>query len=249
MKKVYESHELAYQRLKNHGASSWNEMYSTKKGDIPDHIGIDRQRFIDEILEKEWSVKSGKALEIGCGTGPLIRWITSKGFSGTGIDISETAIKLAKEQYKASDINFFKDDFCYSNLFKSDNFDFIIDGHCFHCIVEDNDRKLFIEKAHSLLKKDGVFTLSTMCSPINKKDFSINFKTQKIQNNILYVQFDNEMEGSKIFNGKMYMAQRKLQHWKDILKLVRNSGFEIKLFKYEQGEVFSMIHIAAKVIK
>ena len=248
MEKVYQSHELAYQKLKNHGAKSWNEMYSTPKDKEPDHIGIERQRFIENVLEKDWSPKKGQALEIGCGTGPLIRWVVEKGFTGTGVDISSTAIELAKEQSKQLDITFLKDDFCYSNSLKDNSFDLIVDGHCFHCIVEDNDRKLFLEKSRNLLKKDGVFILATMCGPINKKEFAKNNKTKKFKDNILYIAYDKELEGSKVFDGKMYMSQRKIEHWKDILKLVKNSGFEIQMFTYEKGSVFNSIYIAAKAV-
>ncbi|MEK7434137.1 MAG: class I SAM-dependent methyltransferase [Cyanobacteriota bacterium] len=249
MDKVYSAHELAYQKLKKKGAKSWHEMYATEEGKEVDHIGTDRKRFIESILEKEWSPKTGNALEIGCGTGHLIRWINSKGFNSTGVDISSTAIEMAKEQSIGLDLNFFKDDFCYSDSLKEKKFDLIIDGSCFHCIVEDKDRKLFIEKAHNLLRKDGVFILCTNCSPINQKAFSEKYKTQKYQNNIFYVPYESQLEGSKIFNGKMYMAQRKIEHWQSILKLLKNANFEIKLFQYEKDKVFSKIYIAAIAIK
>ena len=117
MEKVYKSHEIAYKRLKEKGATSWNEMYSTKKGETPDHVGLERSLFIEDILTKEWSPKIGNALEIGCGTGVFINWITSKGFKGAGIDISTTAIELAKQQNINKNVNFFEGDFCYSNMF------------------------------------------------------------------------------------------------------------------------------------
>lgn len=246
MEKVYKSHEVAYQNLKKKGAKSWNEMYSTEKGKEADHVGIERKRFIEGLLEKEWFPKTGKALEIGCGTGPLIRWISSKGFKGTGVDISETAIELAKSQSDGLDIDFFNDDFCYSNKLKDESFDFIIDGHCFHCIVEDKDRLLFLEKAYKLLKKNGAFILGTMCSPVNKKEFSVSYKNQKYKDNIFYVPYETELEGSKIFDGKMYMAQRKIEHWKKVLKLVKNAGFEIETFNYDKEKIFGQIYIAAK---
>jgi len=245
MEKVYAAHEKAYQNLKKKGASSWNEMYSTPKDKEVDHVGIERQRFIDNILEKDWAPKSGKALEIGCGTGPLIRWITEKGFSGTGIDISETAIELAKQQSEGLEIDLFKDDYCYSRRLKDNSFDIIADGHCFHCIVEDNDRKMFLEKSRDLLKKDGVFILLTMCSPINRKQFSIDHKTAKFINKRFYSPYDSELEGSRIINGKMYMSQRRIEHWKDILKSVKAAGFNVRLFNYEQNGTFSRIYLAA----
>lgn len=247
MKKVYEAHELAYTNLKNHGAVSWNEKYSTEKGKEPDHIGKERQRFIENLLEKEWFPKTGKALEIGCGTGHFTRWISSKGFFCSGIDISSTAVGMAKEQSKGSNIEFFNGDYCYSNIFKPASFDMIADGHCFHCIVEDSDRKTFLEKSKSLLKKDGILTLLTICSPVNKKNFSKKYPANKYRNNILYVPFNEDLEGSKVFNGIKYMSQRKIDHWKDILKLLETSGFEIKCFEFERGEIFSRIYIAAKI--
>lgn len=246
MEKVYKSHEIAYQKLKKSGAISWNQMYSTKEGEKADHIGIERIRLIESVLEQKWSPKSGKALEIGCGTGHLINWITSKGFSGNGVDVSETAIDLAKEQFKDSDINFMKDDFCYSTNLKEESFDLIVDGHCFHCIVEDHDRKLFLERAYKLLKKDGVFVLATMCTPFDKKAFLESHKTSKFINNTLYTPYNVELEGSKIFDGKLYMSQRKIEHWKDILKSVKKAGFEIKMFNFAKDDIFSTIHIVGK---
>jgi SAM-dependent methyltransferase len=243
MEKVYKAHEMAYQNLKKRGAKSWNEMYSTEEGKLPDHIGVDRQRIIELALDKDWFPKSGKALEIGCGTGHLINWITSKGFSGVGIDISETAISLAKAQFKDSNIEFMNDDFCYSKKLEDESFDFVIDGHCFHCVVEDYDRKIFLERANKLLKKDGVFILGTMCTPINKKSFSKEYKKAKIKDNIFYVPYNVELEGSKVFDGKLYMAQRKIEHWKDVLKQVKSFGFEIKMFNVEHSKIFSTIYI------
>lgn len=246
MEKVYKSHEIAYKRLKEKGATSWNEMYSTKKGETPDHVGLERSLFIEDILTKEWSPKIGNALEIGCGTGVFINWITSKGFKGAGIDISTTAIELAKQQnYK--NVDFFEGDFCYSNVLENEKFDLIVDGNCFHCIVEDEDRKIFLEKAHSLLNENGVFMLNTMCSPINKKAFFEDNKTFKFKNHILYVPYNVELEGSKFFDGKLYMAQRKIEHWKNVLKAVKKAGFEIKMFKYEQGSVYSSVYLACKI--
>ena len=42
------------------------------------------------------------------------------------------------------------------------------------------------------------------------------------------------------------MAQRKIEHWKKVLKLVKNVGFEIESFNYEKGKIFSQINIASK---
>lgn len=244
MDKVYSSHEFAYQRLKNKGAKSWHEMYATPEGKKVDHIGFSRKSFIEDVLEKDWSPKKGNALEIGSGTGHLIKFIEDKGFKSSGIEISETAIELAKENHKNSNIVFNKGDYCHDEIFEDKSLDLIIDGSCFHCVVEENDRKIFIEKTKNLLTDNGVFILMTMCTPIDKKAFKKNFKTQIFEKDIFYVKYDVELEGSKMFNNEMYMAQRKIPHWKDILKMLKNNGFNIKLFRYEQDEIFSSIFVA-----
>ena len=41
-------------------------------------------------------IKPGAALDLGCGTGMKSIYLAQKGFKVTGIDISETAIKIAK---------------------------------------------------------------------------------------------------------------------------------------------------------
>lgn len=201
MKKVYETHEIAYQKLKSKGAKSWHEMYATKEGQKVNHIGADRKNFLENILDKEWSPKNGKALEIGCGIGNLINWLTSKGFTGTGIDISQTAIEMAKEQNFNSAIDFIKGDYCFSDIFEKTKFDLIVDGSCFHCIVEDSDRKVFLEKSYNLLDDNGLFILFSSCSPINKKNFSDIYKTEKFKKGIFYVPYNVELEGSKVFAG------------------------------------------------
>lgn len=244
MDKVYTAHEFAYQKLKNKGAKSWHEMYATPEGKNVDHVGFSRRLFIEDILEKDWCPKSGNALEIGCGTGHLINFIKEKGFNSFGVEISKTATELAKEQHK--NIAFTNGDYCYDQIYENDFFDLIIDGSCFHCIVEDKDREKFIAQTKKLLKKDGVFIMMTMSSPINKINFKKQFKTQKLKNEIFYVKYDKELEGSKVFDNELYMSQRRIPHWKSVLKMLKDNGFNDQIFKYEQGEVFSSLYISMK---
>lgn len=246
MKKVYESHEVAYKNLKNKGAKSWHEMYATEKGKQVDHVGLDRKSFIEDVLNQDWTPKSGNVLEIGCGTGHLLRWVCEKGFNGTGIEISETALELAKNETKVKNVEYFNGDFCYSDYLKDKKYDLIIDGSCFHCIVEEKDRKIFLEKAMSLLKDDGVFLLLTMCTPIDRENFKLEMKTQKFINNIFYVPFNEELEGSKKFGDKLYMAQRKVEHWTKILKDLKKYNFNIMLNRFSRGKIFSSIYVACK---
>ncbi|MDD5458164.1 MAG: hypothetical protein PHF37_02060 [Phycisphaerae bacterium] len=73
MKKPYEGHEIAYKRLKKEGILSWsgsrkNKRHTTLHGDI--------KVFLKDVLSQPWAPKSGRVIELGCGTGPIDR----KGF-------------------------------------------------------------------------------------------------------------------------------------------------------------------------
>ena len=62
-----------------------------------------------EILQrivKNEKIKPCKAIELGCGAGNYVIYLSKMGFDVTGIDFSETAIKIAKilQRKKGSDV-------------------------------------------------------------------------------------------------------------------------------------------------
>ena len=242
MEKVYKSHEMAYIKLKKNGAISWNEMYD-KSHNAGDHIGKDRQIYIKEILNNEWAPKNGKVLEIGCGTGHLINWLSSFGYDSFGIEISKTAYNMAQELFNNKNLHFINGDFCYDNDLLENDYDIIIDGHCFHCIVEKCDRMLFLENVYKYLKKSGIFILLTMAKPVNIERFEKENKTHKFINDTLYVACEKEFEGSIIIDGKLYMAQRKIEDFQTIITQIRNK-FLIKNMKYVYDDLTGYIMIA-----
>jgi 2-polyprenyl-3-methyl-5-hydroxy-6-metoxy-1,4-benzoquinol methylase len=54
--------------------------------------------FLPEIISN--SLKGKKVLDAGCGTGDLSFWVSKKGATVTGIDISEKAIQIARKRMK-----------------------------------------------------------------------------------------------------------------------------------------------------
>lgn len=60
----------------------------------------------DYILEQElWGISVTNVLDIGCGTGKNIFKLALRGWSVSGIDISKTAIELAKSEAKKRNID------------------------------------------------------------------------------------------------------------------------------------------------
>ncbi len=112
-----------------------------------------------EYVEKGLITK-GKALDICCGAGTNTIYLAQSGFDVTGIDISLTAIEIAKTKAKKAkvNINFLKESFI-DLPFKDAEFDFVFDMGCFHH-VEVEERVKFIAGVHRVLKKGGVYILT-----------------------------------------------------------------------------------------
>jgi SAM-dependent methyltransferase len=233
MKKTYEGHEILYRRMREKGIRSWNKYQRRKYPEIL----ADTKRFLTDALAQPWAPKSGRVIELGCGTGPILRWICKKDFSGLGIDVSKTAITMAKEQSKGLNVKFKRADICRIDAGKIGKFDLAIDGKCLHCIAADDDRRKFLKNSFKLLKRGGVFIVMTMCCPTDRKIFSEGRKEQKFIKHTVYMPWDKaaQFEDFVTINGKGYIPTRKILHWKSILSEIRDAGFKIQMFRYNEA--------------
>lgn len=127
-----------------------------RSGDIPWDLGRPDHNLSETVRKNK--IKSCRALDIGCGTGDNSLWLADKGFKVTGIDISEKAIRLAREKASRRKINcrFMVKDFLELK-FKSAPFGFVFDRGCFHCFSFARDRRKFAENVASHLKREGLW--------------------------------------------------------------------------------------------
>lgn len=72
----------------------WNERYVTS--DTPWDSGLPSESLIELLSSK--LIKPCRVLELGCGTGTNAIYLTKAGFEVTAVDLSELAIKQAKEK-------------------------------------------------------------------------------------------------------------------------------------------------------
>ena len=250
MRKPYEGHEIIYKRMEKRGVHSWDENQGVERK----AIDPDTKRFLTDALAQPWSPKDGKVIELGCGTGPILRWICKRDFSGLGIDVSKTAIAMAKGQSNGLNVRFRRADVCCTDVERAGKFDLAVDGHCLHCIIRPDDRKAFLESSFKLLKKRGLFIIMTMCSPVDRKMFSNVYEGQKLINHTIYIPYDKarEYEDFLTLNGRDYMPTRKVLHWKSILSEIQKAGFKIKLLRYNEAsgqEPFGDLSVAALASK
>ncbi|MGM9530638.1 class I SAM-dependent methyltransferase [Intestinibacter sp.] len=108
---------------------------------------------IDEILDKYHLDKNAKVLDIGCGSGSAVSFLSKKGLDAIGIDISEDIINEGKSKY--GDINLVVMD-AHSMDFEKNYFD-IISIECSLSIM-DNSR-LVLASCREILKEKGIILL------------------------------------------------------------------------------------------
>ena len=116
-------------------------------------------------------VKPCKTIDFGCGTGNYSIFLASRGFSVTGIDISPTAIKIAKENAENKGIacNFLVADVLGDLYEVKETFDFAIDWELLHHIFPEQ-RLTYVKNVHKLLNPGGKYL--SVCFSVKDRSFT-----------------------------------------------------------------------------
>ncbi|GAB6163969.1 hypothetical protein JCM12298_31290 [Desulfothermus naphthae] len=103
-------------------------------------------------LVESGKVKPCKTIDLGCGTGNYAIYLANKGFNVTGVDISPTAIKIAREnaEKKRVKINFLIADVLGDLDEIKETFDFAYDWGLLHHIFPEK-RKKYVENVYRIL--------------------------------------------------------------------------------------------------
>jgi len=103
---------------------------------------------------------TGKALDIGCGTGTNVKTMAENGWKVEGIDFIRKAIQDAKHRLEGMDlpINLFHGDFLTTRILKGP-YDLILDIGCYHSLPDTNKRH-YEKKVGDLLARSGFFLLN-----------------------------------------------------------------------------------------
>ena len=228
MRKSYEAHEYEYRRMKSKGIKSWSQR------SYPYSICPPDKRFLEDVLMQRWVPKKTRTIELGCGTGTISRWLTKKGFKVTGVDISKTAIQMAKAQSKGLKIKYINGDFCLIDTKPLGKYNLCVDGQFLHCITDKKDRKTVLHKIRQILNPGGIFVVMSMCSPISHKNFAKAYDYQRILGDVIYIEAEKygEFQGLRIIQGKKYIPTRYIAHWKVLLSELKKAGFSPMIIKY-----------------
>lgn len=208
-KKYYDDHEGAYRTIKEKGEFGWQ---TPTREDFQKAMEVD---LISGIIKKHFQSTTGKkALDLGCGTGPTSLTLHQLEFETTGIDISPTAIELAKRMnptihFEIADV-----------LTYRGKFDFIYDSHCLHCIVTVEDRKAFFQMLKENLVTGGFAFIDTMTW---REGYDCDIPT---------LRFDEDYILWHPRKDKSWCEQRRIYPATKVLEEIHEAGLKV-IFKNE----------------
>jgi len=125
-------------------------------GKIPWNIETPPDALV-ELIENG-KVKPCKTIDFGCGAGNYAIYLASIGFDVTGIDISPTAIEVARENAKKKEIkgNFLAADVLGDLEEVKETFDFAYDWELLHHIFPEK-REKYVKNVYRLLNPGGKY--------------------------------------------------------------------------------------------
>ncbi|WP_456420530.1 class I SAM-dependent methyltransferase [Thermococcus sp.] len=141
-------------------AGRYDEWYKTKTGQYVDRV---EKWLIFSMMR----TKSGKALDLGCGTGNYTLELKKRGFDVIGLDASEGMLRIARSK----GLNCIRGN-AYSLPFPEESFDLVLSVTMFEFIHEPEK---VLAEIHRVLKPGGEVVIGTM----NGKSLWFLFKRLK----------------------------------------------------------------------
>lgn len=160
----YLYHESIYGKFAQEGRMMWGD---------EEQLSADINR-LTELLSLKKSPPGCRALDLGCGTGEIVSWLEGNGYDSVGIDISKTAINIARERYSSLAARFYSLDISVTDTLILAPFDVVVDNWFLHCII-GSDRDKVLNCISRSMSRDGVLLGSCMCNKVHGKTFEKSF--------------------------------------------------------------------------
>jgi SAM-dependent methyltransferase len=161
-------------------AQHWEDIYlKTQASALPWNAGgpdSDLVRLVDA-----GTISIGQALDIGTGPGHDAVFLIQRGFNVIGIDISPSAVKLARENASNAGLfGFFQEGDIRQIPIEDQFIDFANDRGCFH-VLDEKDRLQAIGEVRRVLKKGGRYLLRVFSDREPMADGPHRFTRQELE--------------------------------------------------------------------
>lgn len=173
--------------------NEWERTYRERRlEDIPWHSSQPEKQLV-ELVDKGM-IKPGRVLDMGSGDGTNSLYLASRGFEVYGIDISPTAVKIARHRSRRRNLQCTYTVGDVLEIRTLRRFDLILDRGCFHHIPDEHKER-YTKKISGLLKKKGHLFLKCFsdkephfAGKLSKEDirkyFSKYFKIEYVRDSI-----------------------------------------------------------------
>ncbi|WP_413584297.1 class I SAM-dependent methyltransferase [Bdellovibrio sp. HCB274] len=221
--RYYFQHEIAYQQIRQNNGVGW------QKKTLSDFRCTNTEAILDSLVTKHFpQTESKTALDLGCGGGSTAHYFADLGFTTSGIDISPTAIELAKEMAAklGRNISFEVGDVVELEQRKQ-SYDLIYDSHCIHCIVLEEDRSRLYKAIASALRPGGIFIIDTMAYR-ETAAMCANPEPLRFDNDYIlwHKTKNNSLAGVTEYNGELWCPQRRVYPVDTLLKELCAAGLQ-----------------------
>ncbi len=130
----------------------FEERYKT--GDLPWDTG-DHDKNLEQVI-KEYSIAPSPVMELGAGSGSDAVWLAGEGFKVTAIDLSPTAVEIARRKAAGAGVRI---DFIVADVLKDKippgPFELVFDRGCFHVFDLPEERSRLVEIIRDRLNPGG----------------------------------------------------------------------------------------------
>jgi SAM-dependent methyltransferase len=124
-----------------------------------------------KYLKKEEKINFDglNTIDLGCGTGRNSNYLAELGCNVTGLEISDTALKIARENLtkRGLRIEYLKHDIGSALPFPNENFNIALDIVSSNSLNE-KEREIFLSEVSRILKSDGYFIVRALCKDGDK---------------------------------------------------------------------------------
>lgn len=155
----------------SHQGNAWEREYRNPKlvtkNDGPQ---ADTLRFLKFLKKEEkFILENKRVLDLGCGTGRNANYLAEKGNEVIGIEISKSALDIAKSRAKdlGVTVDYRLGDIGEKYDIESDSLDLVIDVTSSNSL-DEKGRSVYLDEVSRVLKTGGYFFVRALCKDGNK---------------------------------------------------------------------------------